>query len=158
MRVTCAVEEGVPHRPIGFYALAAVVEKVSNLPANHHPFRGDGHFSALQLVWLATDNGFVRRGLGERMVGRAITTFAQIGSLIALPHLIVVPDPNDHDRLTRFYTKLGFSTYKDGEAMFLPLKSAVQAVNEIEAELAAEAVALPNPEEPDEDFTPEATE
>lgn len=147
VRVNCAVEDGLPHRPIGFYALAVVVEEVSNLPGSYHPFRGGGHFSALQLVWLATDRGFVRRGLGERMVGRAITTFAQIGPLIALPHLIVVPDPKDHDRLTRFYTKLGFTSYKDGEAMFLPLQSAVQAVSDIEAELAAEAIAVPNPVE-----------
>src|SRR5690242_12639086 len=74
--VTCAYEVGRPKRPLGFYALATVAEEVRSLPGRYFPHRGGDHFSALHLVWLATDKGFIRRGLGELMVGRVIRTFA----------------------------------------------------------------------------------
>lgn len=148
--VTCAYEPGHPNRPLGFYALATVAEEVRSLPGRYFPYRGGDHFSALQLVWLATDNGFTRRGLGELMVGRVIRTFANVGPQIGLPHLIVIPDPEDHERLTRFYGRLGFSPYRDGESMFLPVQSAVQAVKAEEEALAAAAVPVPNPDAGDD--------
>lgn len=143
VRVTCAVESGKPARPYGFYALATVSEEVSILPGAYHRFRSAEHFSALQLVWLATDQAFERQGLGTRMVGRVIRTFAEIGPQVGLPHLIVIPDPADHERLTRFYGKLGFTPYRDGEAMFLDLQSAVEAVRVSSPKTASAAVAVP---------------
>lgn len=143
--VTCVFEAGRPKRPLGFYALATVPEEVRSLPGRYFPYRGGDHFSALQLAWLATDNGFIRRGLGELMVGRVIRTFASVGPQIGLPHLIVIPDPEDHGRLTRFYGRLGFTPYRGGESMFLPLQSAVQAVKAEEEALAAAAVPVSNP-------------
>lgn len=137
VRVTCAVEKGRHDRPIGFYALATVAEEVSNLPGRYHPFRGGDYFSALQLVWLAVDNGFEDLGLGSLMVGQVTRLFAQIGPVIGLPHLIVVPAEDDYDRLVAFYRKLGFQPYKDGEAMFLPLPFAVDALQKMQAQLAA---------------------
>jgi len=76
------------------------------------------------------------------MVGRAIRTFAQVGPEIGLPHLIVVPDPDDHDRLSNFYGNLGFASYRGGEAMFLDLQSAVEAVRVTERDAAAAEVPL----------------
>jgi len=133
VRVTCAVEDGVGDRPLGFYALATVAEEISNLPGVYHPFRGGEHFSALQLVWLATDKGYVDRGLGSLMVGEVIRLFARVGPEIGLPHLIVVPAEQDYERLVGFYDGLGFKPYKDGEAMFLTLPEAIDAVNKTEA-------------------------
>ncbi|HVM22511.1 MAG TPA: hypothetical protein VM308_04305 [Sphingomicrobium sp.] len=144
--VTCVHERGHPQRPLGIYALATVAEEVRSLPGAYHRFRQADHFSALQLVWLATDRGFTRRGLGELMVGQVIRTFAAVGRQIGLPHLIVIPAEQDYERLVQFYAKLGFATYRDGEAMFLPIQSAVQAVEAEQAELAAAAVPIANPE------------
>jgi GNAT superfamily N-acetyltransferase len=143
--VTCAFEAGRLKRPLGFYALATVAEEVRSLPGRYFPYRGGDHFSALQLAWLATDNGFTRRGLGELMVGKVIRTFASVGPQIGLPHLIVIPDRDDHERLSRFYSRLGFAPYRGGESMFLPLQSAVEAVGAEEQALAAASVPLPEP-------------
>lgn len=140
--MTIARDPSKPDRPMGVYALATVAEEVSNLPGRYHLFRAGDFFSALQLVWLATDKAFEGRGLGELMVGRVIQTFAEIAPVIGLPHLIVLPDPKDHERLTKFYGKLGFTPYKDGEAMFLPVQAAVDAVNAERARREAEAVPI----------------
>lgn len=136
MRVTCAIPEGSV-RPIGVYALATVAEEMSNLPGVYHRFRSNKHFSALQLVWLATDRGFEGRGLGSLMVGQVIRKFAEVGNQIGLPHLIVIPANEDHERLMRFYSLLGFSAYNDEEGMFLSLQSATDAIEKVQA--AAEA-------------------
>lgn len=130
VRVTCAVEPSAPHRPVGYYAVATVAEEVSNIPGtNYHPFRGGTHFSAMQLVWLATDHAFTRRGIGSIMVGRVIRIFAEIGPTIGLPHLIVTPAVEDYERLVAFYGRLGFLPYKDGESMYLTLALAKDAVS-----------------------------
>jgi GNAT superfamily N-acetyltransferase len=127
VRVTCAVPEGST-RPIGIYALATVAEDVSNLPGIYHIFRASNYFSALQLVWLATDKGFTGRGLGKTLVGQVILKFVDIGSQIGLPHLIVTPAQQDKEELTDFYGELGFTPYNDGESMFLSLQAAQHAV------------------------------
>jgi GNAT superfamily N-acetyltransferase len=129
--VTCAVPRDSA-RPIGVYALATVAEDVGNLPAIYHPFRSSNFFSALQLVWLATDKGFTGRGLGKLMVGQVIRVFADVGTKIGLPHLILVPAAEDRVRLTKFYSELGFTTYNDGESMFLSLQSAKDAIQKAE--------------------------
>ena len=134
-RVTCAVERGKPHRPLGFYAVATVAEEVSNLSGPYHPFGRGQHFSALQLVWLATDHHFEEFGLGTIMVGRVTALFAEIGPRIGLPHLIVVPHPENHERLTSFYAKHNFKPYRGGEAMYLDLPFALDAVAKARARL-----------------------
>ena len=146
--VTCATVEGAPNRPIGLYAISTVAEEVRNLPGSYHRFRGGDYFSAMQLVWLATDRQFEGRGLGTLMVGQVIRLFADIGPKIRLPHLIVIPAREDHDRLSRFYAGLGFTPYKDGEAMFLSVQDAVDAVRIQEGEIAAAAVPPPDPSAP----------
>ena len=142
-RVTCAVDADRPHRPLGFYALATVAEEVRALQGRYQPFRSNDHFSALHLTFLATDKGFEDRGIGTRMVARAIRTFAEVAPRIGLPHLIVIPDPADIERLTDFYSKLGFAPYRGGEAMFLSQQAAVEAIEHERATLAAEAVPEP---------------
>jgi len=137
LRVICAVEQGISHRPLGFYAIASVAEETANLPGLYHRFRKAEHFSALQLVWLATDKGFVDRGLGALMVGEVTRMFASVGPLVAMPHLIVIPHKQDHERLVKFYGDLGFKRYKDGEAMFLSVQAAVDGEAKIQAALAA---------------------
>lgn len=131
VRVTCAVAEDKPDRPLGFFALATVAEETSNLPGVYHPFRSGHYFSALQLVWLATDKEFESRGLGTIMVGSVIRAFATIGNTIGLPHLIVIPAKENKERLQGFYAKLGFEPYKDGEAMFLSLQAAIDTVERV---------------------------
>ncbi len=59
------------------------------------------------------------------MVGRVVSLFAEIGPLIGLPHLIVVPLSRD---LVPFYRELGFEEYDNGSRMFLPIQSALDAV------------------------------
>jgi len=130
VRVTCAIPEGST-RPIGIYALATVAEDVRNLPGIYHVFRSTNYFSALQLVWLATDKGFTGRGLGKRMVGQVILTFADVGTKIGIPHLILCPAEQNKDELTAFYQGLGFTSYNDGESMFLSLQAATHAVGEM---------------------------
>lgn len=130
VRVTCAIPEN-SSRPIGIYALATVAEDVRNLPGVYHRFRATDYFSALQLVWLATDKGFTGCGLGKMMVGQVIVKFADIGSQIGIPHLILSPAEQAKDRLTKFYGDLGFVPYNDGESMFLSLQEAKDAVGKM---------------------------
>lgn len=95
----------------------------------------------MQLVWLATDEYYCDLGLGKTMVSHAILRFAQVGEAIGLPHLIVVPAEQDYDKLVAFYGKLGFRAYKDGEAMFLDLAFATDALAKTRARIRAEAEA-----------------
>ena len=135
VRVTCAVDPDAPLRPLSFFALATVAEETSKLPGVYHPFGKAAHFSALQLVWLATDEAFERRGFGTIMVGSIIRRFAEIGPEIGLPHMIVVPARENRDRLIEFYSGMGFEPYKDGEAMFLSVQAAVDTVSRVKAQL-----------------------
>jgi|GEM_PF-2917611 len=63
--------------------------------------------------------------IGLAMLGRVVTLFAEFGSEIGLPHLIVVPISED---VKRFYRKMGFEDYDGGSRMFLPLQVARAAV------------------------------
>lgn len=83
----------------------------------------------MHLVWLATDKGFVQRGLGALMVGQVITIFADTGTKAGIPHLILTPAEEDKERLTRFYGGLGFGFYNDDESMFLSIEDARNAVD-----------------------------
>lgn len=69
------------------------------------------------------------------MVGEVTKIFAAIGPEIGLPHLIVVPDHNNHEELSKFYEKRDFKPYKDGEAMYLDLPFAVDAVAKARARM-----------------------
>jgi hypothetical protein len=99
MHVTCAIPRG-EGRPIGVYALSTVAEEISNLPGkNYRLFRSGKHFPAMHLVWLATDMGFEDRGLGKTMVGRVIRQFAELGTQMGIPHLILTPANQDKIKL-----------------------------------------------------------
>lgn len=131
MHVTCAIPKG-GSRPIGIYALSTVAEEVANLPGqNYRLFRSGKHFPALHLVWLATDKGFANQGLGKLMVGKVITIFADIGTRVGIPHLILTPAEQDKDRLTSFYESLGFETYNDDASMFLSIETARTVVDQM---------------------------
>lgn len=125
VRVTCATLTG-NDAPVGFFAVATTVENVSKLPGFHyHLFGGAKYFPCLQLVYLAVRREFQGRGIGSTMAGSAIALFAEVGPLIGMPHLILLPI---NDGVKPFYERLGFETYDGGERMFLPLQSAVDAV------------------------------
>ena len=126
--VVCAVDPALPRRPIGFHALATVAEETRRLPifSPKHRIRSGDYFSALQLVWLGVDRGFRSRGLGTRMVSEVLRTFVDVGPKIGLPTLIVVPHPDNYERLSSFYRALDFEEYADGGTMFLPLQRALQ--------------------------------
>lgn len=133
MNVTCAIPEG-GKRPIGIYALSTVAEEVSNLPGwQYRPFRSGKHFPAMHLVWLATDIGFIDRGLGKVMVGQVIRIFAEIGARVGIPHLVLTPAVEDKEKLAKFYGDLGFQPYKDEESMYLHIEDAIDAVEKAKA-------------------------
>lgn len=133
MNVTCAMPDG-EDRPIGIYATSTVAEEVANLPGkNYRLFRSGKHFPAMHLVWLATDEGFEDQGLGKIMVGRVIRDFAEIGTRIGIPHLILTPAQEAKEKLIDFYGKLGFQPYNDGESMHLSIESAIDALEKAKA-------------------------
>lgn len=111
--------------PAGFLTLATVTEEVGKLPGTFfHKFGGANRFPCLQLVWLGVGVEHQGRKIGTRLVGKAIETFADVGAKIGLPHLILVPISND---VKPFYERLGFTEYDDGQRMFLPLQTAIEA-------------------------------
>lgn len=87
----------------------------------------------MHLVWLATDRQYEGNGLGSLMVGRVITMFADIGTRIGIPHLILTPADEDKERLIKFYSGLGFQPYNDGESMFLSIDRARHALAAVSA-------------------------
>lgn len=122
-RVTCChVEQS--QAPAGFYTLACVTEEIRKIKGSYHPFGGSDRFPCLQLVWIGVHSKLQGQKIGKLMLGRAIATFAQVGQQIGLPHLVVIPISND---VKPFYTDLGFREYDNGQRMFLPLQSAVEA-------------------------------
>lgn len=128
LNVTCAIPEG-KLRPIGIFALSTVAEEVGNLPGfKYRIFRSGLHFPAMHLVWLATDKGFADRGLGKLMAGHVIRIFADVGTQIGIPHLILTPAEQDREKLVQFYSDLGFKCYKDGDSMFLSIDDARDAI------------------------------
>lgn len=110
----------------GYFALATVAEEVGKLPGQYQLFGTGDHFPCLQLVWLGVDTTMQGRGIGKTLVGSVIQTFAQVGSVIGLPHLILVPIDDD---VKPFYRGLNFEDYDGGKKMFLPLQTAIDAVS-----------------------------
>ncbi|MEC7819198.1 MAG: GNAT family N-acetyltransferase [Pseudomonadota bacterium] len=130
--VTCARLDGEKD-VIGFYALSTVVESVKSLPGvGFFTFGSDSYFPCLQLVYLAVDQPHQRKNHGTIIMGQLIRDFAEIGKIIGLPAMIVLPLNAD---AKRFYERLGFEPYPNGRKMFLPLQSAIATVEEAEQEI-----------------------
>ena len=72
---------------------------------------------------------------GTQVLGEVVRIFAEVGTAIGLPAMILTPINSD---AARFYARLGFEAYERGSRMFLPLQTAVAtiaaAANEIEQE------------------------
>lgn len=129
--VTCARFDG-EEPVIGFYALSSVVEDAKKLPGvAFFPFSSDRFFPCVQLVYLAVHKPIQRRGYGAIIMGQVIRTFANVGAAIGIPALIVTPLNDD---AKRFYTSLGFEPYERGTRMFLPLQTALAAVEGLASE------------------------
>ena len=125
VRVMCAHLAG-NDAPVGFFAIATAVEQVSKLPGYHyHLFGGAMVFPCLQLVYVGVHKELQGRGIGSTMVGSAIALFSDVAPLIGLPHLILIPI---NEGVKPFYERLGFECYDRGERMFLPIQSAIAAV------------------------------
>lgn len=121
-RVTYGHLEGAV-APAAFFSLACVTEEIKKLKGSYHPFGGADRFPCLPLVWLGVHRQLQGQGIGKLMVGRAIKIFAEVGSQIGLPHLVLVPISED---VKPFYLSLGFREYDNGDRMFLPLQSAIE--------------------------------
>lgn len=123
-RVTCASLPG-SNAIAGFYSLACVTEQVTKLPGAYAMFGGKGEFPCLQLAWMGVRRNMQKGKIGTAMLGKIVVTFAEVGELIGLPHLIVVPINDD---VKRFYRTMGFEEYDGGARMFLPLQLARSAI------------------------------
>jgi hypothetical protein len=111
--------------PVGFYSVASVAEEVRNLPGRYHGFGRGEYFPCLQLVYLAVHGPQKGRGIGLSMAGAVTELFAQVGPLIGIPHLILVPI---NDEVIPFYeNQLGFTCYMNRSRMYLPLQAALDA-------------------------------
>lgn len=132
--VTCASFQDDEGQMVGFYALSSVIEEAKKLPeVSFFPFGGTKQFPCVQLVYLAVQREFQRQPekYGSTIMGEVIRTFADVGLLVGLPALILIPL---NKGVASFYQTLGFEPYDSGTRMFLPLQSAVAAVEEAEAE------------------------
>lgn len=124
-RVTCCSTLSNPSAA-GFYSLACITEEIRKLPGHHYAMFGQSrYFPCLQLAWIGVHRPMQGARIGLAMLGRVVTLFAEFGSEIGLPHLIVVPISED---VKRFYRKMGFEDYDGGSRMFLPLQVARAAV------------------------------
>lgn len=125
---------------VGFYALSSVIEEANKLPSvTFFPFGGTKHFPCVQLVYLAVQNKFQRNPelrAGSTIMGQVVRSFAEVGALIGIPALILTPLSKD---VAKFYEALGFEYYDKNTRMFLPVQSAIAAVQEAQAEPLAEA-------------------
>lgn len=133
--VTCARFDG-DEKLAGFYALSAVSENAKNLPGvRFFPFETNLYFPCIQLVYLAVDKPLQGNQHGTAIMGYLIRRFADIGSAVGIPAMIVTPLNDD---AARFYTRLGFEPYPKGRRMVLPLQTAIATVDEAEQEVEAE--------------------
>lgn len=121
---------------MGFYTLSTVVEDAKNLPGMPFFSLGGNHFPCLQLVYLAVDKPHQRQGHGRAIIGELILKFAQVGDAVGIPAMIVAPINDDAKRL---YVDMGFEPYSRHGRMFMPLKTAVATLREIETEAETEA-------------------
>lgn len=112
--------------PCGYFSVATVAEEIGKLPGTYHLFGAGKHFPCLQLVWIGVDKRMQRKKIGTALVGQVIQLFADVGSSIGLPHLILVPIDQD---VKAFYAGLGFIEYDGGKRMFLPLQTAIEATS-----------------------------
>lgn len=125
-RVTCCSVNDV-ESAAGFYALACITEEIKKLPGNSIlQFGQSPYFPCLQLAFMGVHKPMQRARIGLTMLGKIVTTFAEVGDTIGLPHLIVIPVNAD---VKLFYSKMGFEEYDKGARMFLPLQTA-KAVTE----------------------------
>ena len=121
-RVTCASLRNST-AAAGFASYACATEVASKLPGRYHLFGGGDRFPCLQLVWLGVHRQMQGQKIGKRLVGSVISTFAEVGYKIGLPHLVLVPI---NDGVKPFYRSLGFEEYDKGSKMFLPLQFALE--------------------------------
>ena len=122
-RVTCASVAG-NGSIAGFYSLASVTEEIKKLPGNYARFGQGGEFPCLQLAWIGVQRSMQKSNIGLAMLGKIVSTFAEVGMQIGLPHMIVVPINED---VKRFYRKMDFEEYDGGKRMFLSLQIARDA-------------------------------
>ena len=120
-RVTCCGLVG-SSSAAGFYALTCVTEEIKKFPGSTLVSFGQSpYFPCLQLAWIGVHRPMQGAKIGFRMLGKIVTTFAEVGEAVSLPHLIVIPIS---ENVKRFYRKMGFEEYDKGERMFLPLQVA----------------------------------
>jgi len=125
IKTTCAYLPGIAS-PVGFFALASVCEETTQLPGKYHNLGSPRVFPCLQMVFLAVHTRNQGKGVGSSMGGAVISLFAELGPKIGLPHLILVPI---NDEVVPYYEeKLGFTCYRNRSRMFLPLQSALDAI------------------------------
>lgn len=138
--VTCASFEDEPDHVIGVYALSMVVEEVRNLGDGlaYYPFFGNNKYCpCLQLVYMAMRSEHQAQDHGTIMLGEITRKFADVGTEIGIPALILTPGDK---RAAKFYKQRGgFVHYARGGGMFLPLRTAVETVTAAVCEEAAQS-------------------
>jgi hypothetical protein len=130
--VTCASFQDEAGQVVGFYALSSVIEEAKKLPnVNFFPLGGTKYFPCVQLVYLAVSTPYQRKPqrYGSTIMGEVIRSFAEAGSMMGIPALILIPISKP---VAGFYQSLGFEFYDRSTRMFLPIQSAVAAVLEME--------------------------
>jgi ribosomal protein S18 acetylase RimI-like enzyme len=133
--VTCAYIEGHEEDVVGFYALSSVIEDAKKLPeVKFFPFGGTAYFPCIQIVYIGVQKDFQRQPdlrVGSIILGHIVKQFAELGTLIGMPALIVTPM---NAQVANFYGRIGFAHYDNNTRMVLPLRLAVETVEQARAE------------------------
>lgn len=125
-RVTTAHFAGNP-TPVAFYALASALEddRALKTAGGRSFFSKAGHFSCVQLQYLAVQRTLQKQGIGPLVTVAAIRDFAHVALKVGVCALTVVALDR---RRGDFYKKLGFKEYDcvDGRPkMLMPAQTAI---------------------------------
>jgi GNAT superfamily N-acetyltransferase len=81
---------------------------------------------------MAMHSDLQREGYGTIVLGEIVRVFAEVGSAIGMPAMILTPINED---AKRFYKRLGFEPYDRGQRMFLGLEAALATIAAAQAEV-----------------------
>lgn len=126
LRVTTAHLSANPN-VAGLYALRIRLESDEDIDGSGGAFRTEhGHFSAVQLCYVAVQRTLQRKGIGRLLMARAIREFGQIVHLSGACAMTLV---SIDEEKAAFYRSLGFRPYgkpSNQPKMFLPARTALE--------------------------------
>jgi GNAT superfamily N-acetyltransferase len=117
---------------IGYYSLQVGTGLVAELPQSHDSYltrrkRKPDSFPAINLAYIGVDESYQGQGLGRFLI---MDVFSKVASIADLAGLYALTLTSYDQKATKFYKKIGFEAYVDGEQpkMLYPIQGIIDLV------------------------------